>query len=75
MERSETLRRLRGEFQDHNTTGEKKNPTREETWEHRAERFPADFIEKTPENAQRLILWCLASDPAQRPTAEELLKV
>lgn len=38
------------------------------------ERFPVSFRERVPVNAQRLILWCLARDPRQRPSAEELLR-
>jgi hypothetical protein len=75
MERSETLRRLRGEFRNYITIGEKKIFTMEDAWANRAQYFPSAFIEKTPENAQRLVLWCLAPDPAQRPTAQELSKV
>ena len=36
-------------------------------------RFPESFVKSAPENAQRLILWCLERDPQKRPTAEELL--
>lgn len=78
MERSETLTKLRGEDQQnrHREDAEKKNSDAEEgTWALREVRFSATFRAKTPENAQRIILWCLASDPAKRPTASELLKV
>uniref|UniRef100_A0A6U6FXU5 non-specific serine/threonine protein kinase n=2 Tax=Odontella aurita TaxID=265563 RepID=A0A6U6FXU5_9STRA len=45
-----------------------------ECWKEEAQRrFPADFIRTTPENAQRLILWCLQRSPSKRPNTEELL--
>jgi hypothetical protein len=78
MERSETLTKLRGEDQHHphREDADKKNADPEEgTWALREVRFHATFRAKTPENAQRIILWCLASNPAKRPTASELLKV
>lgn len=90
MERSETLQRLRGEVH-HSTSGGGQDPAydsgeKEQSRHHnsqaddnfralRHERFPSSFIEKTPENAQRIILWCLESHPAKRPTATQLLKV
>ncbi len=90
MERSETLRRLRGEQHHHlgdanqqlacsiddEQQGRDEQPTQEEhVWKLRHERFPESFVEKTSENAQRIILCCLASNPSKRPTASELLKV
>ena len=71
MERSETLLQLRGEGAYHRN----RNGNDENTWNLREERFSSQFIAETPENAQRIILWCLTSDPAKRPTATELLKV
>ena len=47
----------------------------EDTWNLREERLSTQFLATTPENAQRIILWCLTADPAKRPTASELLKV
>ena len=77
MERSETLRRLRGEGIQSTAIDEgKKNEERDvDTWDLRHERFATSFIENTSENAQRIILWCLAPTPGKRPTATELLKV
>jgi hypothetical protein len=76
MERSETLRRLRGEGHQSTAIDEgKKNEREVDTWDLRHERFATSFIEKTSENAQRIILWCLAPTPGKRPTASELLKV
>lgn len=81
MERSDTLQRLRGgghHHGHHHHNDPRKNDSStgsKDPWDLRHDRFPVSFIESTPENAQRIILWCLASDPAKRPTAEELLKV
>lgn len=90
MERSETLRRLRGEVHqpsaasdsnlssganERNINPNRRSTKQEDIWALRQERFPPSFLETTPENAQRIILWCLASNPAKRPTAAELLKV
>ena len=42
---------------------------------HASIRFPEDFKNTfCPENAQKLILWCLQFNPAERPSAEEILK-
>ena len=88
MERSETLKRLRGEGQHHShhhshkyhgdvkvKPGYKPAGDSEDLWDHRHERFPGYFIKSTPENAQKIILGCLNPNPAKRPTAAELLKV
>jgi len=77
MERSETLTRLRGEGQrhSHRPHDERKKVSEDETWDLREERFPSYFLDKAPENAQKIILWCLSPNPARRPTASELLKV
>lgn len=90
MERSETLRRLRGEghqpsvsndanrtsgAHERNLPPNRQSTQQEDIWALRQERFPPSFLETTPENAQRIILWCLTSNPVKRPTAAELLKV
>ena len=71
MERSQTLALLRG---DAISLG-KEQSADDDFFKKRQGRFPTSFIETTPENAQRIILWCLERDPKQRPTAQELLKV
>lgn len=62
MERSETLNRLRSPIA---TIGASSKTSY---------RFPPEFLEKAPKNAQDLIVWCLERDPAKRPSAQELLK-
>lgn len=48
---------------------------REENWASEVKsRFPDDFCSYVPENAQRLILWCLEKVPSNRPSAKELLQ-
>ncbi len=43
--------------------------------EHATIRFPENFQQSIcPENAQKLILWCLQHSPGKRPSAEEILK-
>jgi len=43
-------------------------------WHRKASlRFPPDFQKSSPENCQKLILWCLEYSPENRPSAEELL--
>ena len=64
MERAETLTKLRGDS-THDRDQHKR--VRFE------DRFPKPFAKSAPENAQRIILWCLSRDPSNRPTAEELL--
>ena len=47
-----------------------------DSWKHTAaKRFPAYFIESTPDKAQRMILWCLEHSPSRRPSASDLLTV
>eukprot|EP00550_Attheya_septentrionalis_P002446 CAMPEP_0198283486 /NCGR_PEP_ID=MMETSP1449-20131203/3055_1 /TAXON_ID=420275 /ORGANISM="Attheya septentrionalis, Strain CCMP2084" /LENGTH=1832 /DNA_ID=CAMNT_0043980097 /DNA_START=122 /DNA_END=5620 /DNA_ORIENTATION=+ len=43
-------------------------------WTKRAsQRFSESFRSSVPENAQKIILWCLDRDPSKRPSAEDLL--
>lgn len=37
--------------------------------------FPASFSTSAPKNVQDIIRWCLKREPANRPSAQELLKV
>jgi len=79
MERSEIVANLRGLSFDIGTTDNNKKTstlksTSEEYLQQREKCFPASFIISTPENAQRIILWCLQGDPQKRPTSQELLK-
>jgi serine/threonine protein kinase len=67
MERADVLTRLRG---DHMGTV-RDGPSRTGD----TERFRSIFGESSPENARRIIMWCLERDPLHRPTAEELLMV
>jgi len=47
-----------------------------EDWKNEAlKRFPSSFIDSTPENAQKMILWCLDFSPSKRPSAQDLLSV
>ena len=39
------------------------------------ERFPAAFTASAPKNVKEIIIWCLKHNPANRPSAQELLKV
>ena len=71
MERSHTLAQLRGD----SICSEEEQSVNDDFFQKRQDRFPTKFIENTPENAQRIILWCLERDPKNRPTAQELLKV
>lgn len=44
-------------------------------WKQHAElRFPPEFYNYCPENAQKLIIWCLQHDPEERPSVDEILK-
>ena len=78
MERAEILSKLRGDSVSPEYSTKMKvdwtcdNPV----WKEQAlQRFPASFVELAPENAQRMILWCLERTPSRRPSAEDLLSV
>ena len=81
MERSEILTKLRGEKV--NQTNETFLPGNEISVDPEAglqvdwnrERFPPSFLENSPSNAQKIILWCLEREPTKRPTAQQLLSV
>lgn len=81
MERAETLSQLRGDTVSAELREEwarrKVDWTSDDpAWKEQAQqRFPASFLESAPENAQRMILWCLERMSNRRPTAEELLTV
>lgn len=77
MERAETLTVLRGDRsseQGKRSAKDQTNTEKDDDFHRKAgERFPASFVESVPENAQRIILWCLEHDPRKRPSADELL--
>lgn len=81
MERAETLSLLRGDTVSAEAKEEwakrKVDWTSDDPmWKELAvQRFPPSFVQSAPENAQRMILWCLERVPNRRPTAEELLTV
>lgn len=79
MERAENLTKLRGDAEPgkHVSPSEEKGESKNGlSWRERAlARFSANFVGMTPENAQRIILWCVERNPSQRPSAEELLMV
>jgi len=83
MERAEVLTTLRGETRN---TAAGSTPIEESTslfneegvvigdWNHLAgQRFPEHFRSNVPENAQKIILWCLERSPNRRPSAKQLL--
>lgn len=77
MERAETLVTLRAD-RDLGTTSAAplkgwKDCDKEDLERFTRLRFPLEFTKTAPENAQRMILWCLERNPNKRPTAEELL--
>lgn len=76
MERSETLAKLRGDTSNSENNGPENSGSTDckDYLELRQNRFPDSFIGSTPENAQRIILWCLEQDPQKRPSSQELLK-
>lgn len=67
MERADILTRLRGDHLGSVRGG----PSRTGD----TDRFRTIFGDSSPENARRIIMWCLERDPMHRPTAEELLMV
>lgn len=75
MERSQTLTDLRDDNPTEAQVTECDDSSGNDFLRERMKRFPAPFIESTPDNAQKIILWCLERDPTKRPTAQELLKV
>jgi hypothetical protein len=82
MERAETLSKLRGdslgspEIKEDSLRRKVDWTSGDPVWKkHALQRFPASFVESAPENAQRMILWCLERSPSRRPSAEELLSV
>lgn len=74
MERAEYLTRVRGENTKSAHTNSSPDLSEDDFESLAKERFPDNFRERVPKNAQRLILWCLARDPRRRPSAEELLR-
>ena len=84
MERADVLIRLRGDkrFAKADDVSDKKMMvplfTKEGVaignWEAIAkQRFPENFLSYVPENAQKIILWCLERSPEHRPSAKQLL--
>lgn len=70
MERAKTLTRLRAQGNQDMKVGGSSN-----AWKEAAkEKFSEDFRNSAPENAQRLILWCLEDSPQDRPSAQKLLQ-
>jgi translation initiation factor 2-alpha kinase 4 len=79
MERAETLTTLRG---DRDRDPDSGSIMPKESWidcdrnefEPLARtRLPSCLVDSVPENAQRMILWCLERNASNRPTAEDLL--
>lgn len=79
MERAEVLTTLQGETQSTGVGLESTSVFNEEgvvigDWNHLAgQRFPEHFRSSVPENAQKIILWCLERSPERRPSAKQLL--
>jgi serine/threonine protein kinase len=80
MERAENLTILRGDRSihphDRGSRTKEQLPTEVGKQDFRLRalgRFPEAFVDSVPENAQRMILWCLERDPTRRPSTEELL--
>jgi translation initiation factor 2-alpha kinase 4 len=78
MERAETLTTVRGDKPAgpqaaQGQDGRRRSDSGENFKERARRRFPSSFVETVPDNAQRMILWCLERDPKKRPSAEELL--
>lgn len=75
MERAENLTRVRGDHaKPPKNTLPPNSMSQDELKSLAKERFSEGFQRRVPENAQRLILWCLVRDPRRRPSAEEILK-
>ena len=80
MERANNLTALRGDEQstkrENLVTAQNKlqNVFSDEKWfDETSKRLPESFKQSVPENAQKLILWCLEWSPQKRPSAEELV--
>ncbi len=80
MERANNLTVLRGDEQstkrENLVTAQNKlqNIFSDEKWfDETSKRLPESFKQSVPENAQKLILWCLEWSPQKRPSAEELV--
>lgn len=77
MERAEILTTLRGDHESGSwpTSPEKGwvDVEKKEFDQFARRRLPVSFVESVPENAQRMILWCLERNASNRPTAEDLL--
>lgn len=75
MERADSLTRVRGDHaKPPSFTFSPTTISQDELNTLARERFSEEFQRRVPQNAQRLILWCLARDPRRRPSAEEILK-
>lgn len=71
-ERAETLEKLRSM---QISAPEENNMLENDTWKEHADRqFTEGFRNVCPQNAQKLILWCLQHNPDNRPTVGEILK-
>jgi hypothetical protein len=77
MERAETLTTLRGDRDSLSGSMMPKEgwieSDRNEFERVARTRLPTSFVESVPENAQRMVLWCMERNATNRPTAEDLL--